>query len=38
MLRSLRMDRKGAGKRRKPSARELIARKIAETKGRYGVR
>jgi hypothetical protein len=36
-LRSLRMDRKGAGKRRKPSARKLIIRKDAETKGRYSV-
>jgi hypothetical protein len=37
MLRSLRMDREGAGRRRKPSKRKLIARKIAKAKGRYGV-
>jgi hypothetical protein len=36
-LRSLRMDRKGSGKRRKPSARKLIARKVAKMKGRYSV-
>jgi hypothetical protein len=37
MLRSLRMDRKGAGRRRKLSARKLIARKIETAKGRYDV-
>jgi hypothetical protein len=31
------MDRKGAGRRRKLSARKLIAKKIAKAKGRYGV-
>jgi hypothetical protein len=36
-VKSLRMDRKGAGKRRKPSARKLIARKVVKTKGRYSV-
>jgi hypothetical protein len=36
-LRSLRMDRKGARRRRKPSARKLIARKSAEMKGRYSI-
>jgi hypothetical protein len=37
MLRSLRMDRKGAGRRRKLSTRKLIARKIAKAKRCYGV-
>jgi hypothetical protein len=31
------MDRKGAGKRRKLNTRELIARKVVKTNGRYGV-
>jgi hypothetical protein len=36
-VRSLRMDRKGAGKRRKPSARKLIVGKVVKTKGRYSI-
>jgi hypothetical protein len=36
-VRSLRMDRKGAGKRRRSSTRKLIARKVVKMKGRYSV-